>query len=91
MSFPEAQSAAISVIADALRLPTVFDFDPLFKLNAVVALKDHELFSLLQLFANGGLVEFQAWVESHPGVIENHSISFSRSYKKNLTEARHIT
>ena len=91
MSSPEAQSAAISVIADALRLPTVFDFDPLFKLNAVVALKDHELFSLLQLFVNGGLVEFQTWVESHPGVIENHSIIFFQIYTKNVADARYAT
>ena len=91
MSSPEAQSAAISVIADALRLPTVFDFDPLFKLNAVVALKDHELFSLLQLFVNGGLVEFQTWVESHPGVIENHGIIFFQIYTKNVADARHVT
>ena len=82
MSAPEAQSAAISVIADALRLPTVFDFDPLFKLNAVVALKDHELFSLLQLFANGGLAEYHAWVESHPSVIEKHSMFFSKSIQR---------
>jgi translation initiation factor 3 subunit M len=70
------QSAAIRAIADALRLPTVFDFDPLFKLNPVVALNDHELFSLLQLFANGGLAEFQAWVESHPGVLDSHSMFY---------------
>ena len=69
----DAESAAISAITDALRNPTVFDFDPLFRQNAVVALKNHELFSLLQIFANDGLPEFQAWVESHPGVVENYS------------------
>ncbi len=68
----DAESTAISAISDALRNPTVFNFDPLFRQNAVVALKGHELFSLLQIFANDNLLEFQAWVESHPGVVEEY-------------------
>ncbi|KAF8638604.1 hypothetical protein AX17_002145 [Amanita inopinata Kibby_2008] len=71
---PEAQTAAVDVIASALRLPSVFDFDPLLKLDAVVATKDHELFSLLKIFLNDGLVEFQSWDENHPGAIENHHL-----------------
>jgi translation initiation factor 3 subunit M len=67
-----SSDAAISAISDALRNPTVFNFDPLFRQNAVVALKNHELFSLLQIFANDDLLEFQAWMESHPGVVENY-------------------
>ncbi|KAG1797717.1 uncharacterized protein HD556DRAFT_1306341 [Suillus plorans] len=45
-------SPAIDAIALALRLPSLFDFDPLFKSDAVVSAKDHELFSLLQVFLN---------------------------------------
>ncbi|KAF8622133.1 hypothetical protein AX15_007264 [Amanita polypyramis BW_CC] len=73
-SSPDAEAAAVNIISDALRLPTILDFDPLFKLHAVVAVKDNELFSLLQLFVNNGLEEFRAWLGSHPGVIEKYSV-----------------
>ena len=55
----------MDAIVDALRLPLYFDFDALFRLDAVVAAKDHELFSLLQIFLNDGLPEYKAWEESH--------------------------
>jgi translation initiation factor 3 subunit M len=71
-SSPECQSAAIDAIALALGLPSLFDLDPLFKLDAVVAAKDHELFSLLQVFLNGGLPEFRSWLEKHPGTLEKY-------------------
>lgn len=67
-----AQEAAVRLIATALRLPAVFDFDPLFKLDAVIAVKDHELFSLLQIYLNDGLLEFNAWEASHPGAFEKY-------------------
>ncbi|KAG2114284.1 uncharacterized protein F5147DRAFT_21656 [Suillus discolor] len=47
---PESQSAAINAITSALRLPTLFNFDPLFKLDAVVSAKYHEPFSSPQVF-----------------------------------------
>jgi len=72
-SSADGQSAAIDAIALALRLPAMFDLDPLFKLDAVVAAKNHELFSLLQVFLNGGLPEFRSWCEKHPGVPEKYS------------------
>jgi hypothetical protein len=68
-----AQSAAIDLVATALRLPTLFDFDSLFKLDAVIALKDHEIFSLLQVFLSGGLSELDQWRASHAGVAEKYS------------------
>lgn len=68
-----AQEAAVEVIATAIRLPLIFDFDPLFKLDAVVAAKNNELFSLLQIFLNDGLIEFKAWEDSHPAALEKHS------------------
>ncbi|KAF8333692.1 hypothetical protein F5887DRAFT_992983 [Amanita rubescens] len=77
-----SSDAAISAISDALRNPTVFNFDPLFRQNAVVALKGHELFSLLQIFANDDLLEFQAWMESHPGVVENYDLDKSQLERK---------
>lgn len=69
-----AQEAAVDIIATALRLPFIFDFDPLFKLDAVVAAKDHEIFSLLQIFLNDGLSEFTVWHKSHPGVLEKYHL-----------------
>ncbi|KAH7909742.1 hypothetical protein BJ138DRAFT_1173548 [Hygrophoropsis aurantiaca] len=73
-SSPASELAAIDAIAMALRLPTIFDFDPLFKLDAIVASKDHELFSLLQIFLNGGLPEFQAWSGSHAAAFEKYGL-----------------
>jgi translation initiation factor 3 subunit M len=69
-----AQEVTVDIIATALRLPFIFDFDPLFKLDAVVAAKDHEMFSLLQIFLNDGLPEFKAWHESHPDVLEKYGM-----------------
>ncbi|GLB34138.1 putative component of the eukaryotic translation initiation factor 3 (eIF-3) complex [Lyophyllum shimeji] len=70
----DAQDGAVNLIASALRLPTVFDFDPLFKLDAVVQIKHHELFSLLQIFLSGALPEFKAWEQSHPDVLQTYKL-----------------
>lgn len=72
-SSQEAREAALAAIASALRLPTIFDFDPLFKLDAVLAVKDHELFGILQIFLNNGLSEFKSWVSGHPDTLEQYS------------------
>ncbi|KAG1811886.1 uncharacterized protein BJ212DRAFT_1483591 [Suillus subaureus] len=79
---PEGQSAAIDAIALALRLPSLFDFDPLFKLDAVVSAQDHELFSLLQVFLNSGLPEFRSWLESHPAVLEKYGLDQAQLERK---------
>ncbi|KAG1803274.1 hypothetical protein EV424DRAFT_1351557 [Suillus variegatus] len=71
----QPQSAAIDAIALALCSPTSFDFDPLFKLDAVVSAKDHEAFSLLQLFLNSGLPELHSPVESHPAILEKYEVA----------------
>ncbi|KAJ6560455.1 hypothetical protein B0H19DRAFT_1147790 [Mycena capillaripes] len=71
---PTTEAAAVETIATALRLPFVFDFDPLFKLDAVVAAKDHELFSLLHIFLNDGLPQFKSWTDSHPGALEKYKL-----------------
>ncbi|KIK40666.1 hypothetical protein CY34DRAFT_806962 [Suillus luteus UH-Slu-Lm8-n1] len=81
-SSPEGQSAAIDAIALALRLPSLFDLDPLFKLDAVVSAKDHELFSLLQVFLNSGLPEFYSWLESHPAVLEKYELDRAQLERK---------
>ncbi|KAF8204770.1 PCI domain-containing protein [Pholiota molesta] len=80
-SSEQAKEAAVDVVATALRLPTVFDFDALFKLDAVVAIKEHELFSLLQIFLSGGLPEFKAWASSHPETLEKHPSELERKIR----------
>lgn len=69
---PEAKTAAVDLIATALRLPSIFDFDALFKLSAIMAVKDHELFSLLRIFLNDGLPEYENWEASHQGALQKY-------------------
>lgn len=57
----------------ALRLPSNFDFDPLLKLDPVVALKGTPLFSLLEIFLNSGLTEYRTWASANASVLEEHS------------------
>ncbi|KAF9464796.1 hypothetical protein BDZ94DRAFT_1307517 [Collybia nuda] len=77
-----AQEAAIEVIATAIRLPLIFDFDPLFKLDAVVAAQSNELFTLLQVFLNNGLAEFKAWENSHPDALEKYKLDRTQVERK---------
>lgn len=60
-------------MATALQLPSIFDFDPLFKLDAVVGAKDHPLFALLQVFLNGGLDDYRKWESSNGDAIAQFS------------------
>ncbi|KAJ3572262.1 hypothetical protein NP233_g3202 [Leucocoprinus birnbaumii] len=79
---PAAQAAAVELISAALRLPNLFDFDPLFKLDAVIAIKGHDLFSLLQVFLNGGIPDLKQWQASHPGVAEKYNLSNTELERK---------
>ncbi|KAJ3925426.1 MAG: PCI domain-containing protein [Lentinula lateritia] len=67
-----ARNTCITVIAFALRIPSIFDFDSLLKLNAIIANQDHELFSLLRVFLHNGLSEFKSWEALHVGALEKH-------------------
>ncbi|KAF7355712.1 Eukaryotic translation initiation factor 3 subunit M [Mycena sanguinolenta] len=79
---PATEAAAVETIATALRLPFVFDFDPLFKLDAVVAVKNHELFSLLQIFLNDGLPQFKAWEEANAGSLQKYQLESTHLVRK---------
>ncbi|CDO69565.1 hypothetical protein BN946_scf184759.g5 [Trametes cinnabarina] len=81
-SSPVAQTAAIEAVASALRLPSYFDFDTLFRLDAVVAAKDHPLFSLLQIFLNEGLSQYSAWVSSHTDVLAKYELDSAQLERK---------
>ncbi|KAJ4479179.1 hypothetical protein J3R30DRAFT_3475092 [Lentinula aciculospora] len=77
-----AKDASVQVIVSALRIPSIFDFDALFKLDAIVANKDHPLFSLLQIFLNDGLSEFKTWELSHAGALEKHDLDRTQLERK---------
>ena len=62
----------MDAVAAALRMPSYFDFDALFRLDAVVAAKGHELFALLQIFLNDGLPEYKAWTGAHAGALAQY-------------------
>ncbi|KAJ7368777.1 hypothetical protein DFH08DRAFT_762833 [Mycena albidolilacea] len=79
---PATEAAAVETIATALRLPFVFDFDPLFKLEAVIAAKQHELFSLLHIFLNDGLPQFKAWEEAHSGALQKYQLESTQLVRK---------
>ncbi|GJJ07235.1 hypothetical protein Clacol_001435 [Clathrus columnatus] len=66
---PKAQAAALAVIAKALKLPTVFSFDALLKLNTVRAARDHQLFSLLKILIQGSLTDYQQWVIPNDNIL----------------------
>jgi translation initiation factor 3 subunit M len=62
------QPAALDAIATGVSHPAVLDFDPLFKLDAVLATKSHPLFALLRIFLGGGLDDLHAWQRAHADV-----------------------
>jgi hypothetical protein len=56
----------------SLKLPSVFDFDTLFKIDAIMKLQGHELFSLLRVFLSGGLEDYKKWELEHSASIEKY-------------------
>jgi len=81
-SSPEASSTAVHAISTALRLPSIFDFDSLFKIDAIVNLGDHELFSLLRVFLSGGLDAYNAWYFKHAAAIEKYNLDKAQLERK---------
>lgn len=69
---PHAESSAIQAISTSLKLPSIFDFDALFKIDAIIKLQGHELFSLLKVFLSGGLEDYQKWESEHSASIEEY-------------------
>lgn len=56
----------------SLKLPSVFDFDALFKIDAIIELHGHELFSLLKIFLSGGLDDYKRWEARYSASIEKY-------------------
>ncbi len=61
----------LAAIATALSDPT-FDFDLLFKLDAVLAAQAHLLFAFLRMLLGGGLDDLHAWQHAHADTAEEH-------------------
>lgn len=71
---PKAEAAALRVIATSLRLPTIFNFDSLLKLDCVMAVKGHQLFALLKILLQAGIPEYRTWLETNEGVLAEYGI-----------------
>ena len=67
------QLVALDAIATGLSDPTIFDFDPLFKLDAVLAAQAHPLFALLRVFLSGGPDDLHAWQHAHADTTDEFS------------------
>jgi len=81
-SSPESRSAAVDTIVAALRIPTVFDFDTLYSLNPIIAVRDHEIFPLIQIFLRNALPEYRAWADSHAALLETYQLEKSQLERK---------
>ncbi|GJE84538.1 PCI-domain-containing protein [Phanerochaete sordida] len=81
-SLPSSSEAAADLVATALRLPSVFDFDALFRLDAVVAAKDNDIYPLLQIFLNDGISEYKAWVAGHADVLAKYNLDQTQLERK---------
>ncbi|KAI5119609.1 hypothetical protein M0805_005779 [Coniferiporia weirii] len=73
-----AEPASLQLMALALRLPTVFNFDALLKLEAIQAASSHELFGLLQIFDKQGLSEFRSWKEKNQSILEEYQLDATK-------------
>jgi len=69
--------AALDVIATSLRLPSVFNFDPLLKIDAVRVAKDHQLFALFKILLEGGLAEYRTWLQNNEAVLDQFGMSLA--------------
>ncbi|KAH9971432.1 PCI-domain-containing protein [Lactifluus volemus] len=82
---PTSQSttpAALDAIATAVSVPSVFDFDPLFKLDAVLAVHSHPLFALLRIFLSGGLDDLRSWQRAHADFIKSYGLDVTQLERK---------
>ncbi|KAF9782189.1 hypothetical protein BJ322DRAFT_1111072 [Thelephora terrestris] len=79
---PHAEPSAIQAISTSLKLPSVFDFDALFKIDAITKLQGHELFSLLTVFLSGGLEDYRKWESEHPTSIEQYGLDKAQLERK---------
>ncbi|KAG8993033.1 hypothetical protein FRB94_011090 [Tulasnella sp. JGI-2019a] len=68
-SSSEATPATLDTIALALRLPSVFDFDSVLRLDSIKTVKDHPLLSLVRTLLGGSFTDFEKWMSSNDSVL----------------------
>ena len=75
-SIPSSSEAAnregLRLIATALRLPSVFDFDSLLQLGNIRALSSHTLYHLLDIFNKKGMSEFYDWKDKNQATLDEY-------------------
>jgi len=71
---PTAQEAVLEAVASVFRIPSIFKFDPLVKLDNLPLIKDHPLRILLDIFLGKGLSEYQSWASSHAGCMATYGL-----------------
>ncbi|KAH9057289.1 PCI-domain-containing protein [Lactarius vividus] len=76
------QLVALDAIATALSDPTIFDYDPLFKLDAVLAAQAHPLFALLRVFLSGAPDDLHAWQSTHASTAAEFSLDSAQLERK---------
>lgn len=75
-SSPKVEASSLAVIATALKLHSVFNFDALLKIGSVRVVKDHPLFFLLKIMLEGGIPEYQSWLAANEAVLNEFGRSF---------------
>ncbi|KAG8968542.1 hypothetical protein FRC03_006942 [Tulasnella sp. 419] len=71
----DRQTVALDAVATALRIPNLFDFDDLLRLEGIKSVQNDQLFGLLKIFTTGGLTEFQQWAPNNASILDKHSLS----------------
>ncbi|KAF8592729.1 PCI domain-containing protein [Ramaria rubella] len=79
---PKAKPVALTVIATSLRLPSIFNFDPLLKIDSIRTAKDHQIFHLLKILLNGGISEYQTWLETNEAVLSEFELDKTQLERK---------
>ncbi|KAJ3285724.1 hypothetical protein HK104_009360 [Borealophlyctis nickersoniae] len=89
-TFENADAAALKTtkeqatraVREAIRIPEVLNFEDLFRLQAVQALKPSKLFDLLTIFMEHGLAQYRAFVKSNAGFVAKEGLSEEANVKK---------
>jgi len=79
---PVAKEAVLEAVASALQLPSIFNFDSLFKLGNLPLIKDHPLRVLLNIFLGKGLSDYQSWASSHADCMATYSLDRAELERK---------
>ncbi|KAJ3037402.1 hypothetical protein HDV00_001709 [Rhizophlyctis rosea] len=70
----QSTDQSIAAVRDAIRLPQVLNFEDLYTLKAVQALKPSKLFDLLSVFLDQDLKAYRKFVKENKGVVEKEGL-----------------